>query len=91
MKFAKFFANSVATFSYWNAAASYFAYATFSLLLCNKDARYIFGNLALQNVDFLGESQLVGYPTQFPSVSMVLVSSHCPLPYFSRSIGPRVR
>jgi hypothetical protein len=42
---------------YWNAAAAEFA--------------YLFGNLAGQNVSWLGMSQLVGYPTQFPSVSMV--------------------
>ncbi len=32
---------------------------------------YIFGQLATQGIDIAGESQLVGYPTQFPSVSMV--------------------
>jgi len=42
---------------YWNAAGAMYA--------------YLFGNLALQGVDVLGESQLVGYPTQFPSVSEV--------------------
>lgn len=42
---------------YWNAAAAEFA--------------YLFGNLAAQNVSWLGMSQLVGYPSQFPSVSMV--------------------
>jgi hypothetical protein len=50
---------------YWNAAASMYA--------------YLFGNLALQGVDVLGESQLVGYPNlpqygwgpQFPSVALL--------------------
>jgi hypothetical protein len=32
---------------------------------------YIFGELTRMGVDVAGESQLVGYPTQFPSVSMV--------------------
>jgi len=41
--------------SYWNAVGGMFA--------------YLVGNLALQGIDILGESQLVGYPTQFPSVS----------------------
>jgi len=40
---------------YWNACGGMFA--------------YIFGNLALEGIDILGQSQLVGYPTQFPSVT----------------------
>lgn len=32
---------------------------------------YVFGQLAGLGIDVAGESQLVGYPTQFPSVSMV--------------------
>lgn len=32
---------------------------------------YLFGELTRMGVDVAGESQLVGYPTQFPSVSMV--------------------
>lgn len=32
---------------------------------------YVFGQLATLGIDVAGESQLVGYPTQFPSVSMV--------------------
>jgi hypothetical protein len=43
--------------SYWNLSGA--AYA------------YVFGNLASLGIDVAGESQLVGYPTQFPSVSMV--------------------
>ena len=43
--------------SYWNLSGATYA--------------YVFGNLALLGIDVAGESQLVGYPTQFPSVSMV--------------------
>jgi hypothetical protein len=43
--------------SYWNAAGSLYAY----LYIC----------LAKQGIDVIGESQLVGYPSQFPSVSMM--------------------
>jgi hypothetical protein len=43
--------------SYWNLAGAMYA--------------YIFGELTQMGVDVAGESQLVGYPTQFPSVSMV--------------------
>jgi hypothetical protein len=32
---------------------------------------YLFGEMARMGIDVAGESQLVGYPTQFPSVSMV--------------------
>jgi len=42
---------------YWNAVAA--AYA------------YLYGSLSEMAIDYLGMSQLVGYPTQFPSVSMV--------------------
>ena len=43
--------------SYWN--------------LCGATYAYVFGNLASLGIDIAGESQLVGYPTQFPSVSLV--------------------
>jgi hypothetical protein len=43
--------------SYWNLAAATYA--------------YVFGNLAARGIDVAAESQLVGYPTQFPSVTMV--------------------
>lgn len=43
--------------SYWNLSGAVYA--------------YLFGELTRMGVDFIGESQLVGYPTQFPSVSMV--------------------
>ena len=43
--------------SYWNLSGACYA--------------YVFGHLASLGIDVAGESQLVGYPTQFPSVSMV--------------------
>ncbi|HEX4164050.1 MAG TPA: glycosyl hydrolase family 39 [Bryobacteraceae bacterium] len=43
--------------SYWN--------------LCGATYAYVFGNLSALGIDVAGESQLVGYPTQFPSVSLV--------------------
>jgi hypothetical protein len=43
--------------SYWNLSGALYA--------------YLYGELASLGIDVAGESQLVGYPTQFPSVSMV--------------------
>jgi hypothetical protein len=43
--------------SYWN--------------LCGAMYAYLYTELAKRGVEVAGESQLVGYPTQFPSVSMV--------------------
>jgi hypothetical protein len=43
--------------SYWHLSGATYA--------------YVFGNLTTMGIDVAGESQLVGYPTQFPSVSMV--------------------
>jgi hypothetical protein len=43
--------------SYWNLSGAMYA--------------YVFVELARLGIDVAGESQLVGYPTQFPSVSMV--------------------
>lgn len=43
--------------SYWN--------------LCGALYAYVYAELARLGIDVAGESQLVGYPTQFPSVSMV--------------------
>ncbi len=43
--------------AYWNLSGAVFA--------------YVFAQLALLGIDIAGESQLVGYPTQFPSVSML--------------------
>ena len=42
---------------YWNAAGSLYA--------------YLYMGLARQGIDVIGESQLVGYPSQFPSVTMI--------------------
>ena len=43
--------------AYWNLAGSMYA--------------YLYIELTKQGIDIVGESQLVGYPTQFPSVSMM--------------------
>ena len=43
--------------AYWNLSGALYA--------------YLYAELAKLGVDTLGESQLVGYPSQFPSVSMV--------------------
>lgn len=39
--------------------------------LCGAVYAYLFAELANQGIDLVGESQLVGYPTQFPSVTML--------------------
>jgi Glycosyl hydrolases family 39 len=39
--------------------------------LCSAMYAYLYANLANLGVEVAGESQLVGYPSQFPSVSMV--------------------
>jgi hypothetical protein len=43
--------------AYWNLAGSFYA--------------YLFIELSRLQIDVIGESQLVGYPSQFPSVSMM--------------------
>ncbi len=43
--------------AYWNAAGALYA--------------YLYIGLANEGVDVIGESQLVGYPSQFPSVTMI--------------------
>lgn len=43
--------------SYWNLSGAVYA--------------YLFGEFTRMGIDVAGESQLVGYPTQFPSVSML--------------------
>jgi len=43
--------------SYWNLAGAMYA--------------YLFGEMTKIGIDVVGESQLVGFPTQYPSVSMV--------------------
>jgi hypothetical protein len=42
---------------YWNVAGALYA--------------YLYMELAKRDIDVIGESQLVGYPSQFPSVSMI--------------------
>ncbi len=42
---------------YWNAAGALYA--------------YLYIELAKQGIDVIGESQLVGYPSQYPSVTMI--------------------
>jgi Glycosyl hydrolases family 39 len=42
---------------YWNLAGALYA--------------YLYAELARQGIDVIGESQLVGYPSQFPSVTMI--------------------
>jgi hypothetical protein len=42
---------------FWNAAGAMYA--------------YLYVELSKMDIDVVGESQLVGYPTQFPSVSMI--------------------
>ncbi len=43
--------------AYWNLASSLYA--------------YLYIELSRLQIDVIGESQLIGYPTQFPSVSMM--------------------
>ncbi len=43
--------------AYWNYSAAIYA--------------YVYAQLALKGIDVVNESQLVGYPSQYPSVSMV--------------------
>jgi hypothetical protein len=43
--------------AYWNLSAATYA--------------YVYAGLARQGIDVTGESQMVGFPTQFPSVSMM--------------------
>jgi Glycosyl hydrolases family 39 len=50
--------------SYWNLSGAIYA--------------WLYGNLTSLGIDVAGESQLVGYPTQYPSVSMVDWNSGAP-------------
>lgn len=52
--------------AYWNMAGALYA--------------YVFGELTKLGIDVAGESQLVGFPTQYPSVSMVDWNSGRPNP-----------
>jgi hypothetical protein len=54
--------------SYWNLTSGLYA--------------YLFGEMTRIGIDVAGESQLVGYPTQFPSVSMVDWTNGKPNPRF---------
>ena len=52
--------------SYWNLAGATYA--------------YVFGEFVRMGIDVAGESQLVAYPTQFPSVAMVNWNTGTPNP-----------
>jgi hypothetical protein len=52
--------------SYWN--------------LCGALYGYLYGELSRFGIDVAGESQMVGYPSQFPSVSMVDWNTGKPTP-----------
>jgi hypothetical protein len=54
--------------SYWSLTGAMYA--------------YLFGEFTKMGIDVAGESQLVGYPTQFPSVSMVDWENGKPNPRF---------
>lgn len=54
--------------SYWSLSGAVFA--------------YLFGELTRVGIDVVGESQLVGFPTQFPSVSMVDWENGAPNPRY---------
>lgn len=54
--------------SYWSLTGAMYA--------------YLFGQMMQMGIDVAGESQLVGYPTQFPSVSMVDWNTGKPNPRF---------
>jgi glycosyl hydrolase family 39 (putative alpha-L-iduronidase) len=54
--------------SYWSLTGAMYA--------------YLFGEMTRMGIDVAGESQLVGYPTQFPSVSMVDWNNGKPNPRF---------
>src|SRR5271157_6299909 len=54
--------------SYWHLSAALYG--------------YLYAELTRMGIDVVGESQLVGYPTQFPSVSMVDWKTGKPNPRF---------
>ncbi|MGH9495438.1 MAG: glycosyl hydrolase family 39 [Candidatus Sulfotelmatobacter sp.] len=62
--------------------------------LCGAMFAYLYAGLAEQGIDVLGASQLVGYPTQFPSVSLVDWNTGLPnaryrvLELLHRNFGP---
>ncbi|HLX65778.1 MAG TPA: hypothetical protein VKR41_02245 [Puia sp.] len=49
--------NAIIPDDYWNVSGAVYA--------------YVYLGLVRMGIDLIGESQLVGYPTQFPSVSMI--------------------
>ena len=53
---------------YWNLAGALYA--------------YLYAESAKLGIDVVGESQLVGYPTQYPSVSMINYNTGAPNPRF---------
>ena len=69
--------------SYWNLSGATYA--------------YLFGQLASLGIEVIGESQLMGYPTQFPSVSMLDWNSGAPnarfrvLELLKRNFSPGVK
>lgn len=54
--------------AYWNLSAAFFA--------------YLYAHLARLGIDVVGESQLLGYPSQFPSVTMLDWKTGKPNPRF---------
>jgi hypothetical protein len=54
--------------SYWNLCGAMFA--------------YLYGNLAAQGIDVVGASQLLGYPGQYPSVTLLDWTSGLPNPRY---------
>ncbi|HEY0308272.1 MAG TPA: hypothetical protein VGB94_08925, partial [Acidobacteriaceae bacterium] len=62
--------------------------------LCGAVFAYLYAGLAEQGIDVLGASQLVGYPTQFPSVTLLQWPSGAPnaryrvLQLLHESFGP---
>jgi hypothetical protein len=50
--------------------------------LCGAVFAYLYAGLAEQGIDVVGASQLVGYPTQFPSVSLLDWTAGTPNPRY---------
>jgi hypothetical protein len=62
--------------------------------LCGAVFAYLYAGLAEQGIDLLGASQLMGYPSQFPSVSLLDWNSGAPnaryrvLELLHKNVGP---
>jgi hypothetical protein len=62
--------------------------------LCGAVFAYLYAHLAEQGIDVLGDSQLLGYPSQFPSVSLLDWTTGAPnaryrvLELLHKSFGP---